>query len=76
MYVSLFDYHVTPSGFAIRLLKVVPLYRLRHRHIVNVRIVKGWFGAFRFGAHVALGNRLRWTWVLVEKRRWPRASLL
>ncbi len=76
MFRWLWDCYVTPRGLEFRLFRLVLLYRLRLHNVVSVRIVTGWFRGFKFGSHpwntIALGNRLRWTWVLVEKRWWPR----
>jgi hypothetical protein len=76
MFAWLFDYAVTPDGLEMRLFARWPLYRLRWRDLVGVRTINGIFGAFTRGAQpwntVGLGNRVRWTWVLVEKRRRPR----
>lgn len=72
----LWDYEATPRGLEIRLFKCVLVYRLRSQDIFSAHVIPGWLGGFRLGAHpwntVALSNRLRWTWVLVEKRGWPR----
>ena len=76
MYGWLWDCYVTSSGLELRLFKLLPMYWLSGHNIVGVHIVRGWLGGFQLGSHpwntVALGNRLRRTWVLVEKRRWPR----
>src|SRR5205809_517154 len=72
----LWDCYVTSEGLEFRLFRVLPIYRLRRQQIRAVHIVNGWFGHFRLGSRpwntVAVGTRLRWTWVLIEKRRWPR----
>jgi hypothetical protein len=76
MYGWLWDCCITSSGLELRLFKVLPIYWLSGHNIVGVHIVRGWLGGFQLGSHpwntVALGNRLRWTWVLVEKGWWPR----
>ena len=76
MYGWFWEYYVTSTGLEFRLFRVLPVYWLRHQHIVSARVVTGWFGGFKFGCHpwntVSLGNRLRWNWVLVQKRRCPR----
>lgn len=76
MFQFLVDCHLAPEGIEIRLIGCLTVYRLRYENIRGAWLVKGLFGCLRYGAHpfntISLGNRLQWTSVLIEKRRWPR----
>ena len=75
MYAFLYDYKVTPNAFEIRLFGRLLLLRIKKEKIVNAHTVKGWFistvGNHPFNT-LALGNRLKWTYVLIERKGWPR----
>lgn len=75
MYGLIWEYFVTHEAFEMRLFRFVPIYRLKKRNIVAAHLVRGMRG-LEFGSHpfntIGMGNRLRWNWVLIEKRRWPR----
>jgi hypothetical protein len=68
------SYFATEMAFEVRMLRTLTVYRLRKENIVSARVIEVW--RVEFGAHpwntIAMGNRLRRRWVLLEKRRWPR----
>ncbi|SRR6266508_3857021 len=71
----LWEYFITPFGLEIRVCGYLPIYRLKNRNIIGAYLVEG-IDELAFGGHpwntLRIGNRLRWRWVLVEKRWWPR----
>lgn len=50
----LWEHDATPTGFEVRLFRLLLIYRLRKEHIVCIRIIDGMFNfvaLFRFGSH-------------------------
>jgi hypothetical protein len=79
MWGLLFDYYATAKGFEVRLFGLILVYRLKRDNIVAAHIIDGMFNfseVIRLGSHpwnsVAMANRWRRKWVLLEKRWWPR----
>jgi hypothetical protein len=79
MWGFLWEYYVISDRFEVRLLRLLPIYRLKTKNIVAAHVIEGalnFSGFLRLGSHpwntISMGNRWPQKWVLVEKRWWPR----